>query len=171
MSIGQYWWVYDYLGCLLTVAVSTTICTSLKLIGSYFKCSSTVFSWIAMQCIVSSHSQSANRRAGANLRWGNGDTQPFSQLSISESEIRATYCLPCHKSPYTLLSLQLTADCCWTVLSTLYILQNHATSYPATYTWIPSPGGINLSWPSCTAFVYSSWDYLAQMPSAQDVKM
>ena len=47
------------------------------------------------------------------------------------------------------LPLQLSTDCSCSVLPTLYILQNHATSYPATYTWIPSPGGISLSWPSC----------------------
>ena len=60
--------VYCTNRCILNHVYCRTL-TSILLrqifIGSFVKCS-TVFSWIAMQCIVSSQSQSANRRAGAN---------------------------------------------------------------------------------------------------------
>ena len=68
--------VYCTSRCILNPVYCRTL-TSILLrqmfIGSFVKCS-TDFSWIAIQCIVSSQSQSANRRAGANKRCGNGGT-------------------------------------------------------------------------------------------------
>ena len=67
----------------------------------------------------------------------------------------ATYYLTCHQSAFPCNYLQ-TARV--PLLLTVYILQNHATSYPTTYTWSPSPGGINLSWPSCIFIQFNGND-------------